>query len=241
MSAIDAVFADYDYVYDLANQLTSETHHGQTSTYAHDLAGQLTGADHQSQTDESYGYDANGNRTNSGYVTGPDNQLLADDRFTYAYDPEGNLVRRIEIATGNVTEFTWDYRNRLTSVIEKTATGTALMEAHYTYDIFDRRITKTVDPDGTGPAPSATTHFLHNALDTWADADASGAITARYLHSTEIDELLARFRPGEGTVWFLTDHLGTIREVINHAGQIIAQLSYDSFGNISSRSQVGDE
>jgi YD repeat-containing protein len=80
--ALDAVLVNYDYVFDLADQLTSSAHHGQTATYTHDDAGQLTGADHSVQPDESYSYDLNGNRTTSGYDTGPGNRLLSDTSST---------------------------------------------------------------------------------------------------------------------------------------------------------------
>jgi hypothetical protein len=39
-----------------------------------------------SQTDESYAYDANGNRTGGGYQTGFNNQLATDGAYTYCYD-----------------------------------------------------------------------------------------------------------------------------------------------------------
>src|SRR5262249_7280029 len=81
---------DYHYTYDAAGQLTQETHHGQTDTYQYDGLGQLTGVTHTGQANENYSYDANGNRTNPGYVTGANNQVLADGTFTYAYDAEGN-------------------------------------------------------------------------------------------------------------------------------------------------------
>lgn len=83
--AADSVLVHYNYVFDLADQLLSETHHGQTSTYSHDLAGQLTSADHSAQTDESYSYDANGNRNSNGYVTGANNQIQSDGNSAIDY------------------------------------------------------------------------------------------------------------------------------------------------------------
>ena len=35
-------------------------------------------------------YDENGNRTVSGYVLGPNNQVLSDGTYNFAYDHEGN-------------------------------------------------------------------------------------------------------------------------------------------------------
>src|SRR5690606_19439024 len=72
--AVDAALADYDYTYDLASQLSQWSHHGESIDFAHDGAGQLTGADYGSQVDESYVYDANGNRTGGGLTIGDNNQ-----------------------------------------------------------------------------------------------------------------------------------------------------------------------
>ncbi len=46
--------------------------------------------------------------------TGTDNQTLADGTYNYAHDDEGDRTSRTEIATGAVTVYTWDHRNRLT-------------------------------------------------------------------------------------------------------------------------------
>jgi len=239
LNAVDAVLADYDYVRDSADQLIEETHHGQTSRYTYDLAGQLTAADHWLQPDETYTYDANGNRLQAiaggsaaTYQTGPANRVLSDGTYRYEYDREGNLTRKTEIASGNVTEYTYDHRHRLVQVQERSPGGIILHEVTYTYDVFDRRIAQTVDADGAGPQPAETTRFVYNGSHVWADFDAAGKVTARYLFGQSIDEILARWRPGEGTAWHLTDHLGTVRDIVNAAGAVINHLDYDSFGQL---------
>ena len=107
------VVSAYVYTYDAASQLIGESHHGQLHGYSYDLAGQLISAEHTGQSDEAYVYDANGNRTGSGYVVGPNNQIASDGAFTYAYDAEGNLIEKTEVASGVTTTFTYDHPNRL--------------------------------------------------------------------------------------------------------------------------------
>ncbi|MGD9126842.1 MAG: RHS repeat-associated core domain-containing protein [Planctomycetia bacterium] len=192
----------------------------------------MTSADHSVQSDETYTYDANGNRTNTGYVVDAANRLTSDGTYNYTYDAEGNLTTKTEIATGNVTEYTYDHRNRLVLVQEKSSGGIILNEVEYTYDALDRRIAKTVDADGEGPQAAETTHFAYDGEHIWADFDNSGVITARYLYGNSIDQLIARYRPVEGTAWYLTDHLGTVRDIVNAAGTLINHIDYDSFGNI---------
>jgi YD repeat-containing protein len=116
-----------------------------TSTYGYDSKSQLTSATHSYQSSETYTFDHNGNRTMSGYQTGTDNRLTNDGTYTYQYDAEGNRTRRTKTATGEVTEYEWDYRNRLVQVTEKKAQGTVTQVVEYVYDVFDRRIGRKLD------------------------------------------------------------------------------------------------
>jgi YD repeat-containing protein len=163
------------------------------------LAGQLTAADYTSQADESYAYDANGNRTSGGATIGPNTQVLSDGTYDYDYDDEGNLSRKSEIATGEYTEYAYDHRNRLTSATTYSSGGIILEEVEFTYDVFDRRIAKTVDADGAGPQTAVTTYTVYDGEHAWADFDESGAVTSRYLFGDRMDEIIARWTPSDGT------------------------------------------
>ena len=97
--------------------MTSETIDGVNRQIGYDKIDQVktvTGSN-----SEAYTYDANGNRTNNGYATGVNNQLVSDGTYSYEYDKEGNRTNRTNTATGAVDNYTWDYRNRLTGVISQ--------------------------------------------------------------------------------------------------------------------------
>jgi len=47
--------------------------------------------------------------------------------------------------------------------------------------------------------------------------------------------LLGRQRGGEEVVWYLVDGLGTVRGLVNAAGDLIGHVDYDAFGNILAR------
>jgi RHS repeat-associated protein len=237
--ALDAVLADYDYVFDLADQLTSSTHHGQATTYTHDDAGQLTAANHSIQADESYSYNFNGNRTTTGIVTGPSNQVLSDGFFNYEYDGEGNLLTKTEIATGTITAYEYDFRNRLVAVRQYDNTGEDLLhEVKFTYDVFNRRIAKSVDADGEGASAAVVTRFVYDGDHVWTDYSSTGVVLARYLFGDRTDEILARYQPTGGTAWYLTDNLGTVRDLVDEAGSLLNHIDYDSFGGIIVQSNV---
>jgi RHS repeat-associated protein len=228
-NAIDAIMASYDYTFDMDSRLIGEMNQGQSVVYTYDRVDQLTSANHSGLPDESYNYDANGNRISSSqhgtrYVIGPNNQILSDGTFNYAYDAEGNLVTKTEIATGNITTYTYDYRDRLTSVTTRSAGGIILNDVRFGYDVLNHRITKVVN--------GVITHMVYNQDNVWADFDESGAVVARYLTGAKSDELLARYRPGQGTAWYLTDRLGTVRDIANTLGVVINHINYDSFGNV---------
>jgi RHS repeat-associated protein len=224
-SAVDAVFADYQYTYSPTNLLDHASDHGVSVDYGYDATGQLTGATYSDSRSEFYHYDSNGNRTSSYLSTHYEvmhNQTLSDDHFLYTYDGDGNLSTKTDRVSGNVTTYRYDLRNRLVSVVEKTSAGVIINEVEYKYDVLDRRISQTLNGE--------TLLTVYEGQNVWADFDVSGAVKARYLLGNKIDQLLARFRPGEGTSWYLTDHLGTVRDLVNGTGTVLNQLTYDSFG-----------
>ncbi len=63
-------------------------------------------------------------------------------------------------------------------------------------------------------------------------------VLARYLYGDRIDQLIARYQPGEGTAWYLTDHLGTVRDLVDSDGDLINTIVYDAFGNILSQTDA---
>lgn len=226
-AAIDQVLADYAYELNAAGDLIRETRNGETYAYTYDDRAQLVEVDRSSGADESYNYDANGNRESSsvhgnGYVTGDNNRLKSDGVYTYDYDNQGNLIRRTEVATGAVREFTWDHRDRLVGITDAASNGSMIHEITYTYDALDRRLSETINGE--------TTYFVSDGQTLWAEINAANEVIARYLPGAEVDELLARDQAEEGTAWYLTDRLNTVRNVVDAVGNLINEIEYDSFG-----------
>ena len=231
------VIASYTASYDAAHHVTGTTSTADgTSRYTYDATGQLVGADHSSQADESYAYDGNGNRTGGGSQAGVDNRLTSDGTSNFAYDAEGNLTRGTEIGTGVVTDYTWDYRDRLTRVATRTSGGDLIKDVAYIYDAFDRRIAKAIDADGSGPLAPVVSRFAYDGDNVVLSLDGAGAISHRYLHGPLVDQVLADEHAGGEVFWSLTDHEGSIRDLIDSAAQVRDHIRYDSFGRIASES-----
>lgn len=223
--------ATYTYGYDAASRLTSESNAEGSVTYTYDNADQLTGT--SGARTESFGYDANGNRNTTGYSGHTGNELSASPGYTYTYDAEGNLTAKTETATGKVTTFSYDYRDRLTGATQKSSGGSVIMQATYSYDALNRRIGTRVDSDGAGPGSPIQTWMVDDGVNSYADFNGSGNVTVRYLYGQAVDQLLARTDSGGTTAWYLTDKLGTVRDITNTSGTVIDHLAYDSFGKVT--------
>jgi YD repeat-containing protein len=203
--------ADYAWTYDTSGRITSVTTLDGTDDFTYDDTGQLTGVDSDYQANETY--DANGNRTNSGYVTGDNNQTTDDGTYTYQYDNEGNRTRKTTKSTGAYVEYEWDHRNRLTRVEYRTSGGTLTKAVEYDYDHADRRIAKRVD-DNADSTWDDQERFVYDGEDLTMVYDETGtpAFEGRYLHGPGIDTVLGYWQPGQNIRWTFTDRLGRRRD-----------------------------
>jgi RHS repeat-associated protein len=192
--------------------------------------------DYSFQTDESYTYDDNGNRTNAGYVMGVNNRLLEDNKFRYEYDVVGNRTKRTDKLTAEVTNYSWDVRDRLTGLVVKNALGEEVRSAGYTYDVYNQRIAKTVDMDGAGAGVATTERYVYGG-DQNIDLifDQNGNVSHRYLFGAGVDQIEADESNGS-VLWALTDHLGSVRDVVDNAGVVQNHVVYDAFGGVTSQS-----
>lgn len=248
-----ATLASFDYSYDAADRITQVVDLDGTVDLTYDALGQLTDAVFSDdRADEFYRYDDNGNRSSShlhadAYQSEVDNRLTTDGTFDYSWDEAGNLISRQNAATGEFREFEYDHRGRLVRVIDRASSGGAeTQEVVYRYDIFDRRIAKTVDLDGEGPAVATTTHFVYhqdNVLLDFADTDGPGGapptLRTRYLFGSGMDSILAQEDVATGEVmWLLTNAQGSVTDLVDSSGVVVNHIQYDSFGNIASQSNA---
>ena len=135
----------------------------------------------------------------------------------------------------------WDYRDRLIAVVVTDSSGNVLKEVEYTYDVFNRRIAKSVDSDGAGAATAEIERYILDGDHIALTFDEAGNLIERLLHGTEIDRVIAQ-ENGNGAVnWALTDNQGSIRFVLNSVGNIVNQITYDAFGNVTLESDSSVE
>jgi RHS repeat-associated protein len=155
------------------------------------------------------------------HAPGVENELTNSPGVTYTYDNDGNLITA-QTASGTTT-YTYDYENRLTNV---KVNGTVV--ATYTYDALGRRI--GIKDNGT------QTWTVYNGAgadaNPYADFNGSGSVTMRYLFGLAVDEILARTDASGKTAWYLTDRLGSVRDLVDTSGNFLDTIVYDPFGHI---------
>jgi RHS repeat-associated protein len=187
--------------------------------------------------DESYAYDAVGNRrashTNGSTVYAYDapacvstdvcgNERLEDDAWTYEYDAEGSLVRRTDRATGDYTSYEYDHRNRLVRVEERDVADALLETTEYRYDPANRR-TLEID-DGV------ERHVLFADLDPIVEHDGAGNVLVRRMYGRGIDQVFAEEEAG-AVRWLLRDASGSVTHVWSQ-GAVVERRVWDSFGRL---------
>jgi RHS repeat-associated protein len=220
------IIANSSYVFDNLNRLTSETIDGVNRQIGYDKIDQVKSV--TGSNSEAYTYDANGNRTNNGYVTGVNNQLLNDSTYKYEYDGEGNRTKRTKIVGGAVDNYTWDYRNRLTGVISQDGSGAGAVTTQtvsYEYDVDNQRVSKTVN--------GVVEKYVIDRDQIAYVTDGSGTQTFHYLYGTNVDAVMAQDSP-TGMVWSLSDRLGSVNLLTDAGGVVVNQRTFDSFGRVLS-------
>jgi RHS repeat-associated protein len=120
----------------------------------------------------------------------------------------------------------YDNLNHMISAQEVKGGVTTLVA--FTYDVFGNRIEKDVTVNGT----TTVTRFAYDGPEVWADLNGSNSLIMRYIHGDTVDQLFARIVPGSQTTvtWYLTDRLGSVRALMNQAGNLIDTIAYDRFG-----------
>jgi RHS repeat-associated protein len=258
---------DHVYSYDGANRISaySNTIDNASIGYTYDNRGQLVAA---SGFDVEYAYDENGNRISTYFsipvlefaaTIGDQNRLLEREvpngTVDYTYDNQGNRTSMFADANDDDqwsageagTEYTWDHRNRLVRVTNKTGpTGPATKTIDYTYDAFNQLVKRVEDPDGAGTSAAIDqTFYFYDQGQVALEFHKSGTgdlapedLAHRYLWGPAVDQLLADEQvnwdddDADGEVlWALTDHLGSVRDVVDSNGDLRIHRDFAPFGN----------
>jgi len=171
---------------------------------------------------EGYDYDAQGRRVSefnslrgiSGRTAVyDDDRLVASGDYAYTFDADGFLTSKTDTVTQETTTYAYARTGQLNNVQL---------------------------PDGT------LIEYLHNALGQRVAKKVDGIITEKYLWAgvtgllavyDSSDNLVIRFEGAKvvkdgQTYYLITDQIGSVRAVADATGNVLKEITYDSFGNI---------
>jgi RHS repeat-associated protein len=156
--------------------------------------------------------------------------------------PEGNEVEKSKGAGLETWYYGYDTKDRLVSVRQTSDGSTNLLLVTYTYDVLGNRAEQDEGASGTG---TVTTRFAYDGTDVWADLSGGNALLVRYLRGDQADQIFARTvstgQPNAGVAWYLTDRLGSVRDLMDSTATIRDHLDYDGYGNVTeTNSGFGD-
>lgn len=142
----------------------------------------------------------------------------------YAHDKRGRRVGTRTLGGAEaVTEYRWDVRDRLREV--KLPSGERVL---MTYDAFGRRVRKEVVP--AGEERGRVTEFLWDGDALAADIDTERGARC-FVHRP--GTLLPLLQEERGEVFaYVTDHLGTPKELIDPAGLVAWSAAHAAFGSV---------
>ncbi|HVK83620.1 MAG TPA: RHS repeat-associated core domain-containing protein [Kofleriaceae bacterium] len=190
-----------------------------TIDYAYDADGQLVEVRHGGAVVESYGYDANGNRTTPAATYDAQDRQLTLGGTSNTFDASGFLRMR------GSDSFQYSARGELlvASVGGQTVS--------YSYDGLGRRVGRRV-----GAAATGDEYFYGNLGNPFQLSAARTAAGTLQVFHYDPRGLLIAIQQGGAYYYVATDEVGTPRIVTDASGAIVKQLDYDSYGVLRSDS-----
>lgn len=227
---LDSATARFDYTYNAVGKRLSAVDGAGTHSYTYDNFNQLVTATHSSASNpnESFTYDAVGNRTSSHlsaqYTYDAANRLRSDARFDYVYDPNGSLTEKTERSNGSKTTYSYDAENHLIG-ISLPGGGSVT----YRYDGFGRRIEKRVN--------GVSTRYIYDGENILIEMDSSNTMVARFTHGPGLDNPISMDRGGN-SYFYVTDGNGSVTNLTNTTGAVVQSYVYDSYGQIKQQNGI---
>jgi YD repeat-containing protein len=182
--------------------------------YTYDPLSRLTAADYDDGAYYHYAYDAAGNRLNELSNTGVmtctydlANRLIDVNGAAYSWDDNGNLL------TTGVYTYTYNTANRLVGVDGSGIT------ASYAYNGQGDRISQTMG--------ISTTEYTLDLEAGRTQVLLDGENTYLYGNARVAQET------GTGIAYYLTDGLGSVRQLADTAGDITLSKNYQPYGEVA--------
>jgi RHS repeat-associated protein len=174
-------------------------------------------------------------------------KVSGNSEYQFTYDYNGNMVTD---SLNHVTEIKYDYRNLITEMKYSTDDTSYYYKVYYKYDEAGNRVRKRlvrqVKPTPTpigGTNSDDATSGNETGNEDWTAVkdefyvrDADGKEIAIYDRGTlEFwniwgKDLVGRIKSDETKYFYLKDHLGNVRAVVNENAEVVEGRDYDPWG-----------
>ncbi len=153
-------------------------------------------------------------------------EIANEGTVTLSYDLNGNLLSRTD--SGGTTGYEWDAVNRLIAIEYPDSS-----RSEFTYDGLGRRV-QIVEKNASGTTESRR-RFIWDGLSIAEERDLSGfnPVKRFYSHGVEIVS-----GSNVGDYFYTFDHLGSIREVTDDQGALVARYKYDPYGRVEREDEL---
>ena len=228
-NASNQTLMNYNYTYTPAGNITQKnTEHGNYS-FGYDDLDRLVSADYPTLTDETFTYDALGNRktdSNTGitqWLYNQNNQLLNSVSNQFTYDGNGSQIEEKDANGQLLKQYIYNTENRLAEI--KDANGANIVS--YYYNPFGKRLSKTI----TNPDASTTTTYFHYNDEGYSAEKTNGQIIS-YLFSPKNTWSTSPIlkRKYNTYYYYQNDHLGTPNILHDKQAQVVNSKEVKAFG-----------
>jgi len=214
-----------DYTQDKTGLITAKN----STNYTYDNIGRLTQATSAGSVTD-FTYDKAGNNLNNSAVYNLlNNQMSENALYKITYDSMGNIKTKYNRLTNTTSNYTFNSRNQLVSYEQLDENNQTTKTLSYTYDAFNRRVSKT---DTSAGSATVTQKYLYDGDDIIAILDNQNQVIATITHDESIDTPLS-ITNANGTFYYHRDHQGSIVALTDSSGQVVESFTYDNhYGSI---------
>ncbi len=127
-----------------------------------------------------------------------------------------NQIQAVEPPVGPARSYEWDAAGRLAAI------NIGTHRSEFTYDALSRRV-RIVEKDNGSTTQDR--RFVFAGFEPVEERDAAGTVLKRFMGQG--------FQSGGTSYYYTRDHLGSVHEVCDAAGSLVARYDYDPFGRRS--------
>src|SRR5690625_767764 len=151
------------------------------------------------------------------------NQGWDSGTMSFQYDASGNMTRIQDVSRGNTWSLSYDEANRVMSIYEP---GMTAFRYRYRYNADGQRYHKQAVPYKSAPGPAQ--YYALDGSATVGFFPMSGA--SYWTISTPSGEAVGRMTTSGSASYYIKDHLGSVRVVVNSSGTVLETRDYYPYG-----------